>query len=73
MKDEYISSIENAGFIEVKVINEVRIPFDFDIEDATVKEIIKNIDIKPEDMIRIKEDNKDAIASISVYGEKPLK
>lgn len=73
MKEEYINSIEESGFIKVEVINEVRFPFDFEIEDATVKEIIKNIDIKPEDIIRIKEDNKDVIASISVYGEKPLK
>jgi len=73
MKKEYINIIEESGFIKVEVINEVIFPFDFDIEDATAKEIIKNIDIKPEDIIRIKEDNKDAIASISVYGEKPLK
>ncbi|OFW53806.1 MAG: arsenite S-adenosylmethyltransferase [Actinobacteria bacterium RBG_13_35_12] len=73
MKEEYINSIEESGFTKVEVINEVRFPFDFNIEDATAKEIIKNIDIKPEDIIRIKEDNNDAIASISVYGEKPLK
>ena len=71
MKEEYINNIEDAGFINVKIIEEVRSPFDFDADDPNVKEIIKNMDIGSEYLIKIKEDNKDSIASIKVYGEKP--
>ena len=73
MKEEYINTIKDAGFINVKIIDEVRFPFDFDGDDPNVKEIIKNMDFGPEYLKRIKEDNKDSIASIRVYGEKPLK
>ncbi|MFA5015757.1 MAG: arsenite methyltransferase [Actinomycetota bacterium] len=71
MKEEYINNIEDAGFINVKIIEEVRSPFDFDADDPNVKEIIKNMDIGPEYLIKIKEDSRDSIASIRVYGEKP--
>src|SRR4030043_2275728 len=44
MKEEYINSIEESGFINVKIIDEVSFPFDFDGDDPNVKEIIKNMD-----------------------------
>ncbi|OFW63804.1 MAG: arsenite S-adenosylmethyltransferase [Actinobacteria bacterium RBG_19FT_COMBO_36_27] len=73
MKEEYINTIKDAGFINVKIIDEVSFPFDFDGDDPNVKEIIKNMDSGPDYLKRIKEDNRDSIASIRVYGEKPLK
>ena len=73
MKEEYINTIRDAGFINVKIIDEVRSPFNFGADDPNVKEIIKNMDLKLEDITRTKEDNEDSIASIKVYGEKPLK
>ena len=73
MKEEYINTIKDTGFINVKIIDEARLPFNFDADDPDVREIIKNMDMEPEDIIRTKEDNEDSIASIRVYGEKPLK
>jgi arsenite methyltransferase len=73
MKEEYINIIKDAGFINVKIIDEVRLPFNFDMDDPNVKEIIKNMDVEYENIIKTKEDNEDSIASIRVYGKKPLK
>ncbi len=73
MKEEYINTIKDVGFINVKILDEVRSPFNFDADDPNVKEIIKNMGMKLEDIIRTKEGNDNSIASIRVYGEKPLK
>jgi arsenite methyltransferase len=70
MKEEYTDTIKDAGFVNVKIIEEVRSSFDFDEDDPEIKEIIKNLNLGPEYALKIKKDNKDSIASIRVYGEK---
>ncbi len=70
MKKKYINLIKNSGFINVKIIDEVKFPLDFDINNSNLKKIIKSSGLELNDIARLKEDNKTSIASIKVYGEK---
>lgn len=48
MKDEYIKAIEEAGFQDVRIIDETPFPIDCMANDPTAKEIIENLKIPPE-------------------------
>jgi arsenite methyltransferase len=45
MKSEYIKMIENAGFKQVKIIEETHLPLELMLSDATAKTIMKDLDL----------------------------
>jgi SAM-dependent methyltransferase len=67
MKDEYIETIKAAGFQKVKIIDETPFPSEYITNDPTAKSIIKNSEIRPE---QIKE-AANSVISIKAYGVKP--
>jgi SAM-dependent methyltransferase len=48
MRDEYISTIEAAGFHEVSIIDETPFPIDCMTNDPTVKALIETLNIPPQ-------------------------
>jgi len=67
IKDEYLEAIKEAGFEEVKIINEAYFPVDFIANDPTVKTITEKLKITLEDAKKLVSQ----VSSISVYGTKP--
>ena len=67
MKDEYIEMIEEAGFPEVKIIEETHFPTEYMVNDRAAKAIVENSNIPIEKVKEIA----NMISSIKVYGEKP--
>lgn len=67
MKDKYIKAIEEAGFEGVKVIEETRFPLDLMINDPTAKAVMKEANIRVEDVKGIE----NAVASVKVSSIKP--
>ena len=67
MKDKYIELIKDAGFQDVKIVEETRFPIDFIVNDSTAKAIMKqsNIPVKNAKTLA------SSVASIKVYGIKP--
>ncbi|MCZ7393750.1 MAG: arsenite methyltransferase [Candidatus Methanoperedens sp.] len=66
MKDEYLEAIENAGFRDVKIMDETHYPIELMANDPTAKAIIENFNIPGE---AIKE-SAESVASIKVQGIK---
>jgi arsenite methyltransferase len=67
MKDRYLQMIRDAGFQEVKVIEENYFPVENMANDPTAQAIVKSSEIPAE---KVKEMT-DAVASVKVYGVKP--
>jgi ubiquinone/menaquinone biosynthesis C-methylase UbiE len=67
MKDRYLQMIRDAGFHEVKVIEENYFPIENMANDPTAEAIIKSAEIPAEKL----EEITNAVASIKVYGAKP--
>ncbi len=65
-KDEYLKTIKEAGFAEVKIIEETSFPIECMANDPTAKAIIQNLKISPETIKEIA----GAVRSIKVYGLK---
>ncbi len=65
-KNEYLKAIINAGFRDVRIMNENRYPVELMANDTTAKAIISNLNI-PESAL---EDIARSIASIQVQGKK---
>lgn len=65
-KNEYMTAITNAGFRDVRIMNENRYPVELMANDPTAKAIISNLNI-PESAL---EDIARSIASIQVQGMK---
>src|SRR4030042_2104004 len=72
IKEEYINTIRDAGFVNVKIIDEAKSSLAFDIDSPDIKSAVKSAGIEFEDLARLKENNKNSIASIRVYGEQLL-
>ena len=68
MKDAYLGSIRAAGFREVDVIEETTISSDLCCDDPTAEAIIQDSKASPEEM----QETVAAVASIEVYGVKPI-
>ncbi len=68
MKDKYIGAIKEAGFKEVRIIDETSFPYESLENDPTTKAIIENLNISPE---KAKE-ALSSVISIRIYGVKPL-
>jgi len=69
MKDEYIEVINEAGFQEVRIIEETHFPIEYMINDPIAKAVIENTRI-PFDKIK---EIANSVLSIKVYGIKPQK
>jgi arsenite methyltransferase len=67
MKDEYIEAIKEAGFQEVRLIDETRFPYESLDNDPTAKAIIENLNISAEEV----KEAVSSIISINIYGVKP--
>jgi SAM-dependent methyltransferase len=66
MKDEYIKLIKNAGFQDVKIIEETNFLTDF-IDDPSAKAVLGDIDLSPEIMKALA----GSVVSVKIYGIKP--
>lgn len=67
LKDEYIEAIKEAGFKEVKIIDETSFPYDLLDNDPTTRAIIKDRSISPEEV----KEAAGSVLSINIYGVKP--
>ena len=67
MKDEYLEAITEAGFHDVKIIDEAYFSLDFMVDDPTTKAIINKMKATKEDIENIE----NSVASIKVQGVKP--
>jgi len=67
MKDEYLQKIRDAGFRDIRVIDETNFPIDLIANDPTAKAIIENLGIPAEQVKEMVA----SIASIKVHGIKP--
>ena len=68
-KDEYLEIIKNAGFQEVKTVEETSYSVDALKDDPTAEMIIEKLKIPTKDLI----DTFKSIVSIKVYGVKPIR
>ena len=67
MKDKYIGAIKEAGFKEVRIIDETGFPYESLENDPTTRAIIENLNVSPEEA-------KEAVSSVismKVNGVKP--
>jgi len=67
MKDDYIEAIKEAGFHEVRIIDETAFPIECMANDPTAKAIIDKMSIPAEKV----EDIANSVVSIKVQGIKP--
>ena len=67
MKDEYLETIKEAGFREVKILDETVFPVECMANDPTVKVIIDKIGMSEETI----KDAAESVVSIKVQGVKP--
>jgi len=67
IKDNYLNAIKKAGFMDVKIIDEVNFPLKYIISDDTAA-IVKNDLSLSENQAK---DLEDSILSIKVYASKP--
>ncbi len=67
MKDEYIKTIEKAGFQDVRIIDETSFPIKCMANDPTAKAIMENLKMPSEKM----RDIANMVISIKVFGVKP--
>jgi arsenite methyltransferase len=67
LKDEYMGALKEAGFLDVKIIEETSFPMEFIANNPAVKEVIQNSKIPSEKVREIAS----SIMSIKVYGIKP--
>jgi len=67
MKATYIQMIENAGFEEVKVIEEAHLPLELMLSDATAKAIMKELKLTGKGAAKLV----NSVASIKVSAIKP--
>jgi hypothetical protein len=66
LKEDYLATIRDAGFEEVKVLAETTYPVKSMIEDPMVKEIIDKLNLSPKDI----DENAESVVSIKVQGTK---
>ncbi len=67
IKDNYTETIRQAGFEEVRIIEETRFPIKYMSNDPTAKAVVKNSTISLKDVKEIG----DAVSSVKVFGIKP--
>lgn len=67
LKDDYIAAIGEAGFHEVRIMDETFFPLEFITDDPIAKGIINKVQATAEDI----SDIENSVVSIKVYGIKP--
>ncbi|MFQ6070893.1 MAG: arsenite methyltransferase [Candidatus Aminicenantales bacterium] len=67
MRDKYLEAIREAGFQEVKVIEETQFPLECMTNDPTAKAVADNLKIPEEEINEIAR----SVISIKVFGRKP--
>jgi SAM-dependent methyltransferase len=68
LRDEYIEAINEAGFQQVKIIDETSVPYDLLDNDPMTGAIIENLRVSPEEV----QEAANSVISINIYGMKPL-
>ena len=66
MKDDYINAIKDAGFKDIRIIDESHYPVELMTNDPTAKAVIENFRVTSDEVKEIA----DSVASIKVYGIK---
>ncbi len=69
MKATYVKIIENAGFEEVKVIEETHLPLELMLSDATAKAVMKELKLTEKRAAKLV----NSVASIKISATKPLR
>ncbi len=67
LKDEYLEAIREAGFHEVKIVDQASLPIESMVDAPTTKALIDDLKIPPEKVTEIGS----SVLSIKVYGVKP--
>ena len=67
MKNTYIKMIENAGFREVKIIEETHLPYEQMLSDATLEAITKELKLTEKRARKLA----DSVASVKISASKP--
>ncbi len=67
LKDEYLKTVRDAGFQDVKIIDQTAFPAELMVSDPVAKEIIEKLEIAPEKVGKVA----GTVMSIKVYGVKP--
>jgi len=67
LKDEYLKAVREAGFQDVKIIEETAFPAELMVSDPIAKEIIKKLEMEPESVGKVAS----TVMSIKVHGVKP--
>jgi SAM-dependent methyltransferase len=67
LKDEYLKAVREAGFQDVKIIDETPFPAELMVSDPIAKEIIKKLEMEPKSVGEVAS----SVMSIKVYGMKP--
>jgi ubiquinone/menaquinone biosynthesis C-methylase UbiE len=67
MKNEYMKLIENAGFKEVKIIEETRLPLEMVLSDSTAKAMMKELNLTKKSA----EEIVNSVVSIKLSATKP--
>ncbi|GAI63617.1 unnamed protein product, partial [marine sediment metagenome] len=67
MRDEYLESLKEAGFQEVRIIDETSFPYESLGSDPAAKATIENLNISPEEV----KEAVSSVISINIYGIKP--
>ena len=69
MKNEYMKMIENAGFREVKIINETHLPLETVLSDATAKAIMDDLKLTKKSA----EELVGSVVSVKISATRPQK
>jgi len=68
LKDEYLGSIEAAGFEQVRIVDQTLFPVEFLVNDPAVKKIIEGLGLKPEETKKVAS----SVVSIKVHAVKSV-
>ncbi len=68
-KDAYIEAVKNAGFKDVKIVDETSFPIDYMANDPTAQALIKDLNIPLDELIKIGS----SVRSVKVHALKPIK
>ncbi|HEY9161328.1 MAG TPA: arsenite methyltransferase [Desulfomonilia bacterium] len=67
LKDDYLKAVEQAGFIDIKIMDETSFPFDLIESDPVVKEAAGSLNLDKAELKRLNS----TVTSIKLYARKP--
>lgn len=68
LKDDYLRAVKEAGFQDVRIVDETAFPAELMVSDPIAKEIMKKLEMKPESVGKVAS----TVLSIKVHGVKPI-